>query len=307
MSPVVGWWISRPLRPVAASLSGTAAGRSCGGCRDARGAISTDFVGPENNWLPPDNFQEYPSAAIAARTSPTNMGMALLANLAAHDLGYISTGEFLRRTDRALRTMEQLERFHGHFYNWYDTHTLQPLHPQYVSSVDSGNLAGSLFALRVGLGELKNQSVLSPRVFDGLDDTLLILAGLMPTSPDAETVGLVKSLRGTLHSLDGGWDDAPGLPQALLEGLHIATKRLVDAASSEAVGEFRYWARALNRQCRRFRDDLASLVPDPWRFETVPTLEQLATAEVTLERDHRPAYSRPRGRREAAETHRQPR
>ena len=68
----------------------------------------------------------------------------MLANLAAHDLGYISTGEFLRRTDRALRTMEQLERFHGHFYNWYDTHTLQPLHPQYVSSVDSGNLAGSL-------------------------------------------------------------------------------------------------------------------------------------------------------------------
>ena len=101
--------------------------------------------------------------------------MALLANLAAHDFGYISTGEFLRRTDRALRTMEKLERFRGHFYNWYDTHTLQPLHPQYISSVDSGNLAGSLLALRAGLGELKDQPVLGPRTFDGLEDTLLAL------------------------------------------------------------------------------------------------------------------------------------
>ncbi len=90
------------------------------------------------------------------------MGMALLANLAAHDFGYISTGEFLRRTDRALRTMEKLERFRGHFYNWYDTRTLQPLHPQYISSVDSGNLAGSLLALRAGLGELKEPAGAGP-------------------------------------------------------------------------------------------------------------------------------------------------
>ena len=110
----------------------------------------------------------------------------------------------------------------------------------------------------------------------------------MPTSPDAETADLVKSLRGTLRSLDGDWD-APGLPQALLEGLHIATKQLVNVAAAEPAGEFRYWARALNRQCRRFRDDLVGLVPDPWRFETVPTLEELATAEVTSERDRGPA------------------
>ncbi len=84
----------------------------------------TDFVGPADNWLPPDNYQEYPAAVVAHRTSPTNMGMALLANLAAHDFGYICTGELLRRTERALRTMEKLERFHGHFLNWYDTQTL---------------------------------------------------------------------------------------------------------------------------------------------------------------------------------------
>ena len=93
--------------------------------------------------------------------------MALLANLAAHDFGYISTGEFLRRTERTLRTMEKLERFRGHFYNWYDTRTLLPLHPQYVSSVDSGNLAGSLLTLRAGLAELKDQPVLGTRRFRG--------------------------------------------------------------------------------------------------------------------------------------------
>jgi hypothetical protein len=103
-----------------------------------------DFVGPQDNWLPPDNFQEYPAPAIASRTSPTNIGMSLLANLAAYDFGYICAEEFLRRTGNTLATMEKLERYRGHFYNWYDTRTLQPLRPQYVSSVDSGNLAGSL-------------------------------------------------------------------------------------------------------------------------------------------------------------------
>ncbi len=165
VSPIVGWWISRPLRPPAAGLSAeqqaflrTLARRTW--------RYFADFVGPEHNWLPPDNYQEYPSPSVAPRTSPTNMGMALLANLVAHDFGYISTGELLRRTDRALRTMEKLERFRGHFYNWYDTRTLLPLHPQYISSVDSGNLVGSLLALRAGLSELKNQPVLGHRTFE---------------------------------------------------------------------------------------------------------------------------------------------
>ena len=109
----------------------------------------------------PDNFQEYPASALATRTSPTNIGMGLLANLTAYDFGYICAGEFLRLTENTLATMEKLERYRGHFYNWYDTRTLQPLHPQYVSSVDSGNLAGSLLTLQAGLLELKDRPVLS--------------------------------------------------------------------------------------------------------------------------------------------------
>ena len=179
VAPVAAWWISRPVRPAVAELSlQQQAFLRLVARRTWR--FFADFVGSENNWLPPDNYQEYPSSMVASRTSPTNMGMALLANLVAHDFGYISTGELLRRTERTLRTMEKLERFRGHFYNWYDTRTLLTLNPQYISSVDSGNLAASLLTLRAGLGELKSRPVLDPRAFEGIEDTLLALASQTP-------------------------------------------------------------------------------------------------------------------------------
>src|SRR5208337_661697 len=109
------------------------------------------------------------------RTSPTNMGLALLANLSAHDFGYISTRQLLERTTNALPTMEELERYRGHFYNWYDTQSLKPLPPKYVSTVDSGNLAAHLLTLRQGLLALPDLTILGPRVFDGLRDTLWVL------------------------------------------------------------------------------------------------------------------------------------
>src|SRR5207247_10023790 len=107
--------------------------------------------GITEHWLPPDHFQETPSPAISHRTSPTNIGLALLANLSAYDLGYISAGQLIQRTANTFRTMETLERYRGHFYNWYDTQSLKPLPPLYISTVDSGNLAGHLLTLRSGL------------------------------------------------------------------------------------------------------------------------------------------------------------
>ena len=101
-----------------------------------------------------DNVQEGPDARIAHRTSPTNIGMGLLSTLAAHDLGFIPTGELIERIDSTLTTMEGLERTEGHLFNWYDTLTLAPLPPRYVSTVDSGNLAGALIAVSEGLGQL---------------------------------------------------------------------------------------------------------------------------------------------------------
>ena len=115
------------------------------------------FMGPEDNALPPDNFQEIPEPRIAHRTSPTNIGMGLLATLAAHDLGFIRTDELALKIDATLTTMEGLERFEGHLLNWYDTQSLAPLPPRYVSTVDSGNLAAALMTLAEGLRQASCQ------------------------------------------------------------------------------------------------------------------------------------------------------
>jgi cyclic beta-1,2-glucan synthetase len=105
------------------------------------------FVTPEHNFLPPDNFQETPTPTVAPRTSPTNVGIYLLSIVSARDFGWISLAEAVHRIDQTLATIEKMERYRGHLYNWYDTKTLKPLLPLYVSSVDSGNLAGHLVAV----------------------------------------------------------------------------------------------------------------------------------------------------------------
>jgi cyclic beta-1,2-glucan synthetase len=105
------------------------------------------FVTPEDHMLPPDNFQEDPTPVLAHRTSPTNLGLYLLSVVSARDFGWIGVEEAVGRLEKTLATMSRLDRFRGHFYNWYDTRDLRPLDPKYVSSVDSGNLAGHLITL----------------------------------------------------------------------------------------------------------------------------------------------------------------
>ncbi|MDQ5847380.1 MAG: hypothetical protein M3544_00225, partial [Pseudomonadota bacterium] len=153
-SPLIAWWISRPLARRGAGLSGAQDAFLRAIARKTWSFFET-FVAAEDHWLPPDNFQEFPAAVVAHRTSPTNMGLALLANLSAYDFGFITAGQLIERTARTLGTMQRLERFRGHFYNWYDTRTLMPLPPLYVSSVDSGNLAMHLLTLRQGLLALR--------------------------------------------------------------------------------------------------------------------------------------------------------
>ena len=130
---------------------------------------------PKTHWLPPDNFQEYPRTVVATRTSPTNIGLALLSTLAAHDFGYVSLRGLTEHIARTLETVEKLERYRGHFYNWYDTRTLKPMVPLYVSTVDNGNLAGLLLTLHSGLLELADQNWSAARIVAGLRDTLGVL------------------------------------------------------------------------------------------------------------------------------------
>ena len=167
LAPLIAWKISQPVGDRKVRLSNQQA-LFLHTTAEKTWRFFQRFVGPMDNWLPPDNFQEHPTPVLAHRTSPTNIGMSLLANLAAYDFGYISAGQLLDRSNNTTRTMGQLERFHGHFLNWYDTHSLQPLHPKYVSTVDSGNLAGHLLTLRRGLLELSNRKLISNQLWDSL-------------------------------------------------------------------------------------------------------------------------------------------
>jgi len=129
------------------------------------------FVSEKDHALPPDNFQEAPKSVVAHRTSPTNIGLYLLSTVSARDFGWIGTLESADRVEATLATMSQMELFRGHLYNWYDTLDLHPLEPKYVSTVDSGNLAGHLLALGNSCRELMEKSSLGPQVLSGLKDS----------------------------------------------------------------------------------------------------------------------------------------
>ncbi|WP_213997709.1 glucoamylase family protein [Arsukibacterium sp.] len=131
------------------------------------------FVSAGDNWLPPDNFQQLPEPVIAHRTSPTNIGVYLLSVVTARDFGWLGTHASADKLEQTFATLERLSRYQGHFYNWYDTQSLLPLAPAYVSSVDSGNLAGHLLALANSLEDWQQQ-LLAPLTRQGLSDTLAL-------------------------------------------------------------------------------------------------------------------------------------
>ncbi len=257
-APAITWWLSRPLQRREARLS---AAQSTFLRKIARKtwAFFDTFVGEEDNWLPPDNYQEDPGPKIAHRTSPTNIGLMLLANLAAHDFGYIGTESLIERTAASFRTMARLSRYRGHFYNWYDTQTLQPLPPRYVSSVDSGNLAGYLLTLRAGLGALPDLPVLDQRVFDGVGDTLAVLADVAPELD----LGEASRLRSLLDSVR---QQRPETLPAMREALSAVTTcadALAAAVKATPESAAHAWAAALVRQCHAARAEVLLFAPQP--------------------------------------------
>lgn len=153
------------------------------------------FVTAEDNFLPPDNFQQYPAPVIAHRTSPTNIGLSLLANLGAWDFGYNTTSQLINRTRNTFATLHKLDRYQGHFFNWYDTQQLNVLQPRYISAVDSGNFAGHLLTLRQGLLAIPNQSVIGGKTCKGLEDTLQLLISSLPPAQIELRTALDKLLK----------------------------------------------------------------------------------------------------------------
>jgi cyclic beta-1,2-glucan synthetase len=161
-----------------------------------------DLVGPEDHWLIPDNLQEDRRELLAHRTSPTNIGLQLLATLAAYDFGYLNAAGLITRLERTFATLLRMPRYRGHFYNWYDTRTLAPLPPAYISTVDSGNLAGYLVTLRAGLLDIAGEPIISPSFLEGLEDLVdLVEEDVERARASGPTAGNLPDLRKELARL----------------------------------------------------------------------------------------------------------
>ena len=158
LSPLIAYLVSKPRAPERKQLNAEDRKFARLIARRTWRFFET-FVGAEDNWLPPDNYQEDPVPVVAHRTSPTNIGLLLLATTSARDLGYVGALELVERLELTFSTMAGLGRLHGHFFNWYDTKSLEPLMPQYISTVDSGNLAGHLIAVKQACIEFPDMSL----------------------------------------------------------------------------------------------------------------------------------------------------
>jgi len=208
------------------------------------------FVTPEQHHLPPDNFQESPAPLVAPRTSPTNIGVYLLSTVSARDFGWISLSEAITRIDATMTTMESMPRSRGHLYNWYDTTTLKPLYPLYISAVDSGNLAGHLVAVAAACAEwAEAPSVHLQGDFEGILDTVTILDESLEALPDDRRQ--LRPLRQRLADRLDGMRRAVDTIKAQPEMASIRTINLAVLA-----GEIRKLAAAIHTEAASARSDV---------------------------------------------------
>lgn len=281
VSPVIAYWVSNDLPEKGETLE---AGEKLMVRLIARRTwkFFETFVGEEDHWLAPDNYQEDPRPVVAHRTSPTDLALLLLSTAAARDFGYIGTLELVERIELTLTNLEKLDRFRGHFLNWYDTKSLSPLTPQYVSTVDSGNLAGHLLALKHACIEAAEQPVFDARVIEGMQDTVsLMVEEAAKIGPVHQSTGAVtlKQLRGEVESCVNSLAlDPPRTLSEWLRLLQILSKLAIEiediaSALSQEHGsgqfeELNSWTRSLTHQLREHRRDLAILTPWTLAFTT---------------------------------------
>ncbi len=244
LSPIIAYKVSQPFQTRKPRLNASQVRFLHSTARKTWGFFET-FVTAEDHWLPPDNYQETPIAVLARRTSPTNIGLALLANLTAYDFGYITMSQLLERTKNTLQTMSQMERYRGHLYNWYSTETLEPLLPRYISTVDSGNLSAHLLTLRQGLLALLNAPLLNMHYLDGLQDTWDILVASF-IAPLPEELDNFQAL------LQSGQESFTSWPSALA----LCDKLYTQAKKIDARAAHSEWSSKLLLQCEALQKEL---------------------------------------------------
>jgi cyclic beta-1,2-glucan synthetase len=273
LSPAVARWTSLPapvsiLPPVSAADA-----RSLRLIARRTWRFFETFVTAEDHMLPPDNFQEEPVPVIAHRTSPTNLGLYLLSVVAARDFGWLGTVGTVERLEATLQTMNSLERHRGHFYNWYDTLDLRPLDPKYISSVDSGNLAGHLIAVWNACAEMARRPVMESHWCVGIGDALDLLREAVRKLADDPGSVTRNRLEDALGSLAGLLRQAPPTPvgiAARVQELALCAKTVSDLVralaeergdTADASVEAQTWADAVCASVHGYQRGLESVMP----------------------------------------------
>ena len=290
LSPLVARWVSLPPPESAAGqLSAADVGALRLTARRTWRYFET-FVGPEDHALPPDNFQDDPRPLVAHRTSPTNIGIYLLATVTARDFGWIGTLEMVERLEATLATIGSLERFRGHLFNWYDTRDLHRLEPAYVSSVDSGNLAGHLLALSNACRQMIDQPLPVAAALAGIGDGIaLTREAAAAISDDRRSQTLTRRHLDQALELPAGAGAVPATPgawAARLGELSAHGRTLSDVAAAltaergeGADGELVTWAEAARLAVSSHVRDLALLQP-PHQGTAFPTIAELSDPPV---------------------------
>jgi cellobiose phosphorylase len=312
VAPVWSWWSSRPAAPHRPLLA--AADRSfLRSVARRTWRFFETYVAASDHFLPPDNVQDDPPRGAAHRTSPTNIGLSLIASLAAYDFGYVAGGELIARTTRTLAALDRLQRYRGHFYNWYDTATLEPLRPMYVSTVDSGNLAGHLLTLASGLDELADRP--ARPALTGLRDELDVVAELAATWPEVmrELAHLRSELAATPRTTSEAYAQLQRVAIRARELVRMVTARgdavrVAPGAAERGRGpdtarstaEAAWWAGAFEAHCQALQGELVAVAPwaalprdaDPASRAILDgplTLAETARLEQTVPADGNPA------------------
>jgi cyclic beta-1,2-glucan synthetase len=304
LSPRIAYIISRPIQWETALLQDEQQSQLRALARRTW-LYFEQYVGPEDHWLPPDHYQESPRGMIAHRTSPTNIGLSLLSTLAAYDFGYTGILELAAQLKAVFENISRLEKHRGHLLNWYDTRSLEPLSPRYVSTVDSGNLAGSLVALGQGCLEIGDRPILRQASCDGFLDTLDLMVELVEGLEQEDAIQAAAPLQDLLSQIHqqivalrgkpGDWapyllmisgTSWPGKPVGKsVQNLELLDQRVMefveDAAyliGAENLSRLRIYSGRVRFHLESFRRKIEMLLPWVVSFTNPPAL--LESAEV---------------------------